>query len=208
MDQFSGDLAAPASKTASVPQALLELVQNPWRRVLLRFNSKAAVLSAMFRGAIFMVASLKSHHAGRDGAALVEAFYGATCAGFFGTLAQALRFATPQWQAELVLAGIFPVFFQIGDYFFHSALEGHVIPSGMIASAAFTALSAMFNLYVMRRGTLLVGGEGKPFYRDLGTLPKLALFFVISGVMKLWRLVAGFFREAPREAAVSTDPAS
>jgi hypothetical protein len=206
MDQFSGDGSAP-----TVRQALLGLVQNPWRRVLRRFNSKAALLSAIFRGAIFLAASIKSHHAGRSGAALAEAVYGATCSGFFGTLAQALRFATPQWQAQLVLAGIFPVLFQIGDYCFHSALEGHVIRSGMIASAVFTALSALFNLYVMRRGTLLVGDEGKPFYHDLGTLPKLALFFVISGVMAPWRMIAGFFREAPGRAvtpAASTESAS
>ena len=60
---------------------------------------------------------------------------------------------------------------------------------GMIASAVFTVLSSAFNLYVMRRGTLLVGEEGNPFTQDLGALPRLALLFVISGAMKAWRLI-------------------
>jgi hypothetical protein len=87
-----------------------------------------------------------------------------------------------------LLAGVFPVLFQVGNYCFHSALEGHVI----------------------RSGTLLVGDKGKPFHHDQGTLPKLGLFFVISGVMAPWRMIAGFFREAPGRAvtAASTDSAS
>ena len=80
--------------------------------------------------------------------------------GFFGTVTQVLRLAEPQWLVELLLAGVFPLLFQVGDICFHSALGTQAFRSGMIASAVFTALSALFNLYIMRRGTLLVGEEG------------------------------------------------
>jgi hypothetical protein len=199
MHPFSGEGAPTPTTSVSVGEALLDLLRNPWRHFVLRWNGKSALLSALFRGAIFLCASVKSHHAGRSSGILAEALYGAVSAGFFGTLTQSLRFAEPEWLAELLLAGLFPLAFQIGDYCFHAALGTQVFLIGMVSSAVFTVFSSLFNLYVMRRGTLLIGAEGKPFGEDLGALPKLALLFVVSGVMKGWRFAAGLFRTSPEE---------
>ena len=43
----------------------------------------------------------------------------------------------------------------------------------MIASAVFTAFAAAFNLYIMRRGAMLVGEEARPFMQDLSAMPRL-----------------------------------
>ena len=118
MDQCRGEGAPARPNSVSVGQALLALLRNPWQHLVLRWNGKAALLSAMFRGIIFLVASIKSHHAGRSSGVLAEALFGALSAGFFGTLTQALRFAEPQWVAGLLLAGIFPLLFQAGDFSF------------------------------------------------------------------------------------------
>jgi hypothetical protein len=181
------------------------LLRNPWRQIVLRWNGKAALLSAMFRGTIFIIASIKSHHPGRASGVLAEALYGAVSAGFFGTLTQALRFAEPQWLAELLLAGIFPLIFQIGDYYFHARLGTQVFLIGMICSAGFTVFSSLFNLYIMRRGTLLIGEEGKPFAKDLSALPRLALLFVVSGVTNAWRFLRDVIgRGVPRDTIASS----
>jgi hypothetical protein len=177
----------------SVGQALAYLMREP-RQFVLRWNGKAAMLSAMFRGVIFLLASLWSHHAGRTHGVMAEALFGALFAGLFGTLAQALRFAEPEWLAELLLAGIFPLLFQAGDIGFHAALGTEVFHASLIASAVFTALSAAFNLYIMRRGTLLVGEEGNPFLQDLGQLPKLVLMFVAAGALRVWRMMMSIGR--------------
>ncbi len=196
--------AAMTSQTPSqtspetVLQALDRLRRDPWHNILLRWNAKAALLSALVRGTIFLMATLKSHHGHRGGAVLAEAFFGATCAGFFGTITQAVRFATPQWQAEMVVALAIPVVFQTGNFYFHAALGQGGFRAGMISSAMFTALSAAFNLYIMRRGTLLSGSEGKSFVQDLAMLPRLALSFVLSGVRQLARL-GGFANPAARD---------
>jgi len=187
MTQCSGEGAPARPNSVSVGQALLALLRNPWRQLILRWNAKAALLSAIFRGVIFLVASIKSHHAGRSSGVLAEALFGALSAGFFGTLTQALRFAEPQWAAGLLLAGIFPLLFQIGDLYFHAALGTQVFHTGMIASAVFTALAAAFNLYVMRRGAMLVGEEGKPFMQDLSAMPQLILLFVVAAALSPWR---------------------
>jgi hypothetical protein len=204
MDQFKGEVAPVevAAAPVSAGQALGGLLRNPVQ-ILLRWNGKSALLSAMFRGGVFLVASLKSHHAGRSHAVLAEALFGAGFMGFFGTVTQALRLAEPQWLVELLLAGVFPLLFQVGDICFHSALGTQTFRGGMIASAVFTALSAAFNLYIMRRGTLLVGEESSPFAEDLIALPKLALMFVVSGVLKAWRIATGIGRGIAGDMASS-----
>ncbi len=187
MDQCS-DVSAPAQpKSVSVGQAMLALLRNPWQNLVLRWNGKAALLSAMFRGVIFLVASIKSHHAGRSSGMMAEALFGALGAGFFGTLTQSLRFAEPQWVAGLLLAVILPALFQIADFFFHAALGTQVFHAGMISSAVFTAFAAAFNLYIMRRGAMLVGEEGRSFWQDMSVMPRLVVLFVVAGVVKPWR---------------------
>ncbi len=162
------------------------------------------MLSAIFRGGIFLAASLKSHHAGRSSGVVAEALFGAMSAGFFGTLTQSLRFADPQWAAGLLLAGIYPLLFQLCDLSFHAALGTQVFRDGMIASAVFTALSAAFNLYIMRRGTLLVGKDGNSFAQDLSALPRLALLFVASGAANVWRFILDVVFRIPRNAVASS----
>lgn len=171
----------------SVACCLGQLLHDPLD-LLRRWNAKAAVLSAIFRGAIFLLAAAHSPVAGRAVAALAEAVYGAVNAGFCGTLTQALRAARPRWLAIVLLAAVFPLFFQAGELGWHRLLGQHAAHASLLASAGFTALSALFNLYVMRRGALLVGAEGQPFLHDLCRLPRLAVSFVGVGVGALVRL--------------------
>lgn len=187
MDSLRVEGAAGTAKPVSVGQALGALLRNP-RQFVVRWNGKAAVLSALFRGAMFLLASIKSHHKGLTHGVEAEALFGAVSAGIFGTLTQELRFAEPEWLAVLLLAGIFPVMFQVGDICFHAALGTQVFRAGMISSALLTAYSAAFNLYIMRRGTLLVGDEGRSFAEDLCALPRLVVLFLVSAAVSTWRL--------------------
>jgi hypothetical protein len=56
-----------------------------------------------------------------------------------------------------------------------------------MVSLMLSALSALFNWYAMRRGTLLVGGEGRGFGEDLRRLPRLMFNFFAA----LPRRIAG-----------------
>jgi hypothetical protein len=203
MDQYHGECAPAQPNSVSVGQALLALLRNPWHQLVLRWNGKAALLSAMFRGVIFLIASIKSHHAGRSSGVLAEALFGALSAGFFGTMTQALRFAEPQWVAGFLLAGIFPLLLQIVDLSFHAALGTQVFHAGMISSAVFTAFAAAFNLYIMRRGAMLVGEEGRPFMQDMSAMPRLVILFVAAGVLSPWRFAVEIVSR--RTARVSSE---
>lgn len=151
-----------------------------------------------------LFATLTTHRAGRIQGAAVEACFGACAAGVLGTLTQALRVCDPIWAVELFFALIFPAAFQLLDFALHSALGTARFGSGLIASSTFTAVSAMFNLFVMRRGALLIGREGKPFSHDLVLLPRLAHLFVVSVPRIVVQFVVGVIQHATgRVAAVS-----
>jgi hypothetical protein len=59
----------------------------------------------------------------------------------------------------------------------------------MLSSVVFTTLSTLFNLYAMRRGALLVGGQGRGFGSDLRALPGLIGGFLVAGPKALLRLM-------------------
>jgi len=183
-----------AGPGVEVWEALGSLVRHPLRLIVLQWNRKSAILSAICRGTLFFIASLKAHTLGRTEAVLVEAIYAAGAAGLFGAVAQALRYAQPAWIAELFVAIVIPVLFQTLEVFAHLVMGTGSFHAGLIASAAFTGLSATFNLFVMRRGVLLVGAEGKPLAQDLLDLPRLTLLFIASIPVSLYR----FFVDATR----------
>ena len=64
------------------------------------------------------------------------------------------------------------------------------------------AISALFNWYAMRRGTLLVGTEGRAFATDLHRLPVLIVSFLAVLPLKLLerlkRAQSGFLRGGKR----------
>jgi hypothetical protein len=193
----------PDAPPKFVGQTLRSLLLNPWE-LIKRWNTKTASLSALYRGVIFLIASAPLYSAADLRAAATEAAFGAAFAGFFGTVTQQLRFAQPRWQAQLVIVGVIPLAFQTGEILSHAAAGTQSFHAGMIASAVATALSAAFNLFIMRRGALLVGPEGRSFLHDLGSLPKLIVMFVVSGALWIWRLLGCVGRFRSRDTTVSS----
>jgi len=78
-----------------VGQTLRSLLLSPWE-LIKNWNTKTAALSALYRGGIFLIASVPSYSAADLQAAATEAAFGAAFAGFFGTIIQKLRFAQPR----------------------------------------------------------------------------------------------------------------
>jgi len=166
---------------------LSEIAHHP-QRILRLWNWKSAALSVTVRGPIFLVAALRQGWAGVMGALLTEVAYCGVSAGFYGSLVQSLKDAEPQWLTGVVLAVAIPALFQIAEYSLHWFRGTPHLRIAEIVSVILSGISALFNWYVMRRGTLLVGSEGASFGSDLGRLP---------------RLIFGFLAVLPRKLASS-----
>lgn len=61
----------------------------------------------------------------------------------------------------------------------------------IISSLVFTNISTLFNLYMMRRGTLVVGQGSKSFGQDMKAIPRLIAGFVTAGPLWIWRALRG-----------------
>ena len=71
-----------------------------------------------------------------------------------------------------------PALFQGIEYVLHWLRGTPHLRIAEIVSVIISGLSALFNWYALRRGTLLVGGEGASFGRDLARLPRLIFGFL------------------------------
>jgi hypothetical protein len=172
----------------SVPEALADLIFNPRRRLLLRWNWKTALLSACARGTIFFIANIGAGLAPAIGAMWVEAALFATLAGFYGALAQAFRHAQPAWAATMTVMILTPAFNHTLEYLLHYANGTKRIAAGVAASISLSILSAVFNLFAMRRGVLIVGDERASLIDDLRRMPRLVFDFVMTIPRALWRI--------------------
>jgi hypothetical protein len=174
----------PAATGASTGPAFFDVLCDIFRRpqrFLLLWNWKAAWLSIMLRAPIFLGVTIRRGFRVAISAILIECLYCAITAGFYGAVVQTLRDAEPQWLTLIFITVVIPGIFQVFEFLLHHL---HGTPHLRIAefiSIGVSAISALFNWYAMRRGALLVGGEGGSFGSDLRRLPALIFAFVVSG---------------------------
>jgi len=171
----------------SVGSVLWKLLARPYDTVILRWNWKAAVLSAATRAPIFLLITLGHGWRRASLAMLVEAAFRAGSTGFFAAITQALCKAQPTWLALLLMLTGFPLITLVLDGILHVAMHTPNLVVGMIVSLLVSSFGAIFDWYAMRRGTLLVGGEGSGFWSDLKTLPPLAMSFLLEPPTWAWR---------------------
>jgi len=173
----------------SVPEALADLLLNPGRRLLPRWNWKTALLSACLRGTIFFLANIGAGLGAALGAMGVEAALFATLAGFYGALAEALRRAQPAWAATITVMVLMPAVNHTLEYILHYASDTKRLSAGVVASISLSIFSAVFNLFAMRRGVLIVGDERGSLIDDLRRMPRVVFDFVMAIPRALWQAV-------------------
>ena len=113
-------------------------------------------------------------------AVLTECLFCMISAGFYGAVVQNLRDAEPQWLTILFLTAVMPAIFQVLEFFLHWIRGTPHLRLAEFVSLVVSAISSLFNWYAMRRGALLVGGEGGTFASDLRRLPGLLVAFITA----------------------------
>lgn len=176
----------------SVGDVFRSLLQHPLQ-VLRRWNWKAALLGALIRASFYVGVYKASKENWRAAvtAAAVEFSFRFITSGVSGALVQSFRRATPAWLATLIVTISLPVFSHSIEYATHYAQELYfsaVVPAStnnsrqiaFAVSVLFSVMSAMFNLFLMRHGVLLVGAgkETKSMWHDLKRMPLLVVEFI------------------------------
>jgi hypothetical protein len=170
----------PADAAVTEPRfvdLLFTVLRHP-QQLLLLWNWKSALLSIILRGPIFFVAAIRHGWKAALAALLTESIFCVLSAGFYGAVVQTLKDAEPQWLTAVFLTVVMPAIFQVLEYLLHWFRGTPHLRVAGIVSLVVSAVSALFNWYAMRRGTLLVGREGGGFGGDLHRLPRLLFGFV------------------------------
>ena len=169
----AGDLAVPA--------VLADVVRRPRHHLVARWNWKAAFVSGVVRGLLFLAVTRSSGVEAAGAALGVELAYRVASTGGWSALTQAFRRATPGWAAALVVMVAIPVAAHALELGVHVLAGTAELGRAMAASMALTVASAAFTLFAMRRGVLIVGdADQQSFRRDLAALPGLVAGFFIS----------------------------
>lgn len=166
------DMIAPGgSATSLLPSAA---------RFLASWNWKCALMSAITRSTVYLIAMTHSGFQGRFAVVLVEMAYVVLTAGLYaGWQQKALSFQR-HWLGNLTVVIGVPGLSQGLDWLAHRAVGAPVPHHATAAVCIFTLLSALFHLYVMRRGVFLTGSAGGTLAQDFRRIPQLVLRFLIS----------------------------
>jgi hypothetical protein len=157
--------------TESVGAALRTIVAQPWTVFVVRWNWKAALLSAGIRGLLFSAAVVPRESGAMRGA-FIEIAFRIAVGGCWGSMMQALRAARPAWLAGLLVALVLPASAHGLEYFLLRIGEATHISSGMTVSILFSVASLLVNFALMRRGLMLTGEGAASLGSDFRRLPR------------------------------------
>ncbi len=163
----------------AVSVVLRRIAKYPIRELLLRWNWKSAVTSALIRAAIYFSTNLSSGREAAIGAMQAEFIWRFIVAGFLGSIIQSLRRAEPTWQATLITSLALPALNHLIEFSVHALRGTPHLKKSLLISVAFTVIAMLFNTYAMRRGAMIIGREGRPLWRDLLDMPRLIAGFIL-----------------------------
>jgi hypothetical protein len=182
----------------TVTQALRRFSRQPGKYLLARWNWKSALLSSLFRAAIFFAANLTAGLPGATSAMTTELLFRGITSGFYGALTEGFRDVEPPGAAALSVMVLLPLTNHSMEFLVHWMRGTPNLAPSIAASVFFTALSTLFNLYAMRRGVLIVGSGRSSLRQDLVRMPRLLLDFTILAPL---RALQGASRTAAPKAS-------
>ena len=186
------DLEEVEAREISIGDVFRNLAKHPLQ-IISRWNWKSALIGAIIRASFYFTV----YKASKESllvtmtAVLLEFVFRFITSGISGSLVQSFRRASPAWLATLIITISLPIFSHTIEYITHysqehffsnvfAASENNARQKAFAISVLFSVLSALFNLFVMRHGVLLVGAgeETKTLWSDLKRIPLLIGEFV------------------------------
>jgi hypothetical protein len=161
-------------------------VREPRKYLLARWNWKSAVLSSLFRAAIFFFANITAGLPAAIAAMSTELIFRGITSGFYGALTEGFREVEPPWAAAAGVLIVLPFANHAVEFVVHWMRGTRNLVPSIAASVVFTALSTLFNLFAMRRGALIVCAGRASLLEDLRRMPGLLLDFVMLLPRESW----------------------
>lgn len=192
---------SPAFEPRSVGQAAAYVVTHAWDVFITDWNWKTALLSALFRIAVWPASKLAGVTLLSSGAIRglwIELLFRLAIGGFWGSMLQAFAGAQPAWLAGVSMVALLPGCAHGLEYLILRA--GGAAHAGVVTftSVAFSILSVLVNWGLMRKGILVTGRGAQSLSADLRR---------IFGATRTIRLqVASNDENRPDSATTVTEP--
>ncbi len=186
------DLESVHDEDISIGDVFLSLLQHPLQ-IITRWNWKSAFMGALLRASFYFTVYKASKESWlvTMTAVAVELGFRFLTSGISGALVQSFRRAKPPWLATGIVSVSLPIFSHTVEYITHYSQEAYFsnvfAPSinnarqkAFAVSVLISVLSALFNIFIMRQGVLLVGAgnETQSLWADLKSIPGLIVQFV------------------------------
>lgn len=171
-------VALSKEPAVSVKDVLLRLIRHPVKYLCHNWNWKSALLSSILRASLFFATNLSAGLPAAFAALKTELVFRAITSGSYGAITEAFREAEPPWTAALTVMFLLPIANHSIELLVHWLRGTRNLFSSILASVILTALSTLFNFYLMRRGAMIVGSGRGSLRTDLSRMPKLTLDFI------------------------------
>ena len=121
----------------------------------------------------------------------VQFVFRAVTGGTNGAIIQSFSKIEPAWHAVVTIPVVLTVFMHIGEWFIQAGFDKYYGTKGkttaVLISILGSVISAVFNLFAMRRGILLVKDESQQsFWRDIKQMPWIV--FELVSYPLVWTL--------------------
>ncbi len=178
------------SQHETVVGVLKYAAKHPIEILFWRWNWKSAFFAGLFRGSIYLFTHLSEGWRAALGAMSVEFIFRVIHGGISGSLMQSLRKASPIWLGTLFVMVLMPIYSHTMEYTLHTLHGDQNRNKSLAISISFSIISALFNLFAMRRGVLITGedNENESLWADLKKFPRIVVDFIGFVPVKLWRL--------------------
>jgi hypothetical protein len=176
------------TNSITIWEAVAGIIRHPVENLLHRWNWKSAVLSAFIRGLLFFITNFGAGLGAAFSAMGIESAFYIMTAGFYGAATQAFRRARPAWAATMTLMVIMPVINHSLEFLLHWVGGTEKLARSVTASFTLSILSAVFNIFAMRRGVLIVGAERQSLFADLRQMPRIIFEFLTVIPRFLWKV--------------------
>ena len=165
------------------------------------WNWKCALLSATARSLVYLAALARTGAHGGFEIVLVEMVYVSLTAGLYAGMQQhALGFSSRLLGNLTVVLGV-PGLSLVLDWFAHYAVGAAAPARATLAVSLFAGISALFHLYVMRRGAFLTGHRGDSLRGDFRRMPRLVFDFIQWPIVSLSAMAARLTSQTETETA-------
>jgi hypothetical protein len=165
------------------------------------WNWKCALMSAAARSLVYLAALVHAGPHGRIAIVLVEIAYVTLTAGVYAGMQQKALGLRSRLLGNFIVAVGVPALSQWLDWLAHCAVGAPAPARATVAVSVFACISALFHLYIMRRGVFLTG-QGRSLVDDFRRIPLLVASLVAAPFVFFASLAGRATRAVESEAAL------